>query len=113
MPNAPFDALKPFSFNGFDFPYTDYTVTGGIRKHNHEYPHNPGAAVEKLNDIVMVRRSFYDRFDPGDDFRTEPFLGPIPEPTPPGPLAPLLLGFSLLPRLGKGAKYRPSRANAT
>ena len=29
-----------------------------------------------------------------------------------GPLAPLLLGLSLLPRLGKGAKYRPSRANA-
>lgn len=46
--NAPFDALKPFSFNGFAFPYTTYSVQGGIRKHNHEYSHNPGAAVEKL-----------------------------------------------------------------
>lgn len=48
MPNAPFDELKPFSFNSFPFPYTSYSVQGGIRKHKHEYSHNPGAAVEKL-----------------------------------------------------------------
>ena len=33
-----------------------------------------------VNDIVMVRRSFYDKFDPGDDFQTEPFLDAIPAP---------------------------------
>lgn len=48
MSNAPFDSLNPFSFNGFAFPYTSYSVQGGIRKHKHEYSHNPGAAVEKL-----------------------------------------------------------------
>lgn len=45
---GPFDSFKPFSFSGIDFPYVTYSVTGGIRKHKHEYPHSPGAAVEKL-----------------------------------------------------------------
>ncbi|MET0793144.1 MAG: hypothetical protein ABW061_16610 [Polyangiaceae bacterium] len=36
--------------------------------------------LASVNDIVMVPRSFYDRFDPGDDFQTEPFLGAIPAP---------------------------------
>ena len=33
-----------------------------------------------VDDIVMVRRSFYQRFDPGDDFQTRPFLDAIPAP---------------------------------
>ncbi len=33
-----------------------------------------------VDDIVMVPRSFYDRFDPGDDFQTRPFLADIPAP---------------------------------
>lgn len=44
----PLDQLKPFSFDDLAFPYRSYRVSGGIRKHKHEYPHNPGAAVEKL-----------------------------------------------------------------
>lgn len=45
---TPFDQLQPFSFAGIPFPYESYSVVGGIRKHKHEYPHSPGAAVEKL-----------------------------------------------------------------
>jgi prophage DNA circulation protein len=48
MATAPLDLLKPFSFDDIPFPYKSYRVTGGIRKHEHQYPHNPGAAVEKL-----------------------------------------------------------------
>jgi pimeloyl-ACP methyl ester carboxylesterase len=33
-----------------------------------------------VDDIVMVPRSFYERFDSGDDFQTQPFLGGIPAP---------------------------------
>ena len=33
-----------------------------------------------VDDIVMVPRSFYEKFDPGDDFRTQPFLADIPAP---------------------------------
>lgn len=33
-----------------------------------------------VNDIVMVPRSFFDRFDPGDDFQTSPFLESVPAP---------------------------------
>jgi len=36
--------------------------------------------LASVNDIVMYRRSFYAKLDPGDDFRTEPFLGAIPAP---------------------------------
>jgi hypothetical protein len=48
MPNAPFDKLKPMSFIDVEFPYENYSVQGGIRRHKHEFPHNPGGAVEKL-----------------------------------------------------------------
>lgn len=48
MANAPFDTFPAFSFGGLKFPYSTYSIAGGIRKHDHEYPHNPGAAVEKL-----------------------------------------------------------------
>ena len=33
-----------------------------------------------VNDITMVPRSFYAKLDPGDDFRTEPFLAEVPAP---------------------------------
>jgi len=33
-----------------------------------------------VNDIVMVPRSFYERFDSGDEFQTAPFLDAIPAP---------------------------------
>lgn len=33
-----------------------------------------------VNDIVMVPRSFFERFDPGDDFQTAPFLDEVPAP---------------------------------
>ncbi len=64
-----------------------------------------------VNDIVMVRRSFYQKLDPGDDFQTEPFLGAIPAPvlvvqgtadealTGPGQ------GRAISARLGARAKY--------
>jgi len=44
----PFDQFQPFSFAKIPFPYETYSVTGGIRKHKHEYPHSDGGAVEKL-----------------------------------------------------------------
>ena len=36
--------------------------------------------LASVNDITMVPRSFYDRLDPGDDFKTSPFLADIPGP---------------------------------
>jgi len=55
---APFDQFQPFSFAGLPFPYETYAVTGGIRKHKHEYPHSPGAAVEKLGrELYEIRVS--------------------------------------------------------
>jgi hypothetical protein len=48
MPIPPLNQFKPMSFNGVEFPYDSYTVAGGIRRHKHEFPHSPGAAVEKL-----------------------------------------------------------------
>ena len=36
--------------------------------------------LASVDDIVMVPRSFYDKFDPGDDFQTRPFLADIPAP---------------------------------
>lgn len=45
---TPFDGLKPMSFAGTAFPYKTYRVTGGIRKHEFNYPHNAGGVTEKL-----------------------------------------------------------------
>lgn len=36
--------------------------------------------LASVDDIVMVPRSFYYKFDPGDDFRTSPLLADIPGP---------------------------------
>jgi len=36
--------------------------------------------LASVNDITMVPRSFYDKFDPGDDFLTQPFLADVPAP---------------------------------
>jgi pimeloyl-ACP methyl ester carboxylesterase len=36
--------------------------------------------MASVNDIVMVRRSFYDRLDPGDDLLTQPYLGNLRAP---------------------------------
>jgi len=36
--------------------------------------------LASVEDITMVPRSFYDRLDPGDDYRTGPYLADIPGP---------------------------------
>ena len=36
--------------------------------------------LASVNDIVMFRRSFYDKLDPGDDFQTGPLLDAVPAP---------------------------------
>ncbi len=64
-----------------------------------------------VNDIVMVRRSLFQRFDPGDDFQTEPYLGAIPEPvlvvqgTADEALAGPGQGRAISARLGARARY--------
>jgi prophage DNA circulation protein len=57
-----FDGFKPMSFAGIKFPYVSYEVQGAYRIHNHEYPHSPGGAIEKLG------RSLYE-FSVTVDFR--------------------------------------------
>lgn len=52
-------ALLPRAgFQGLEFPVEKVSVRGGIRYHLHEYPHAPGAAIEKLGrkpyEITMV-----------------------------------------------------------
>ncbi len=42
------DNFEPASFGGIEFPYERIRVGCGIRHHQHEYPHQPGAALEKL-----------------------------------------------------------------
>jgi pimeloyl-ACP methyl ester carboxylesterase len=36
--------------------------------------------LASVDDIVMYRRSFYEKLDPGDDFQTRPLLDAIPAP---------------------------------
>lgn len=43
-----FDQLQPFSFASVAFPYSSYSIAGGLRDKVHEYPHSPGGAAEKL-----------------------------------------------------------------
>ncbi len=45
---AVFDQLQRASFGGIEFPYKELDIAGAIREHEHEYPHAPGAALEKL-----------------------------------------------------------------
>ncbi|MBA2687500.1 MAG: DNA circularization N-terminal domain-containing protein [Gemmatimonadaceae bacterium] len=61
-----FDTQKPFSFSGIKFPFKSYKVSGGIRKHVHEYPHTAGGALEKLGRRlyeVTVSVDFTDGLD--------------------------------------------------
>ena len=64
-----------------------------------------------VNDIVMVRRSFYQKFDPGDDFQTEPYLDAIPAPvlvvqgTADKALAGPAQGRAISTHLGARARY--------
>jgi prophage DNA circulation protein len=50
--------LPRAGFQGLEFPVEKVAVRGGIRYHLHEYPHAPGAALEKLGrkpyEITMV-----------------------------------------------------------
>jgi prophage DNA circulation protein len=69
-------SLPKARFDGIEFPVKRYEVSGGIRKHTHEYPHSPGGAIEKLGRslyqfnftaIFDVRLSGYgDNLLPGD-----------------------------------------------
>ena len=36
--------------------------------------------LASVDDITMVRRSFYEKLDPGDDFITRPYLADLPAP---------------------------------
>lgn len=36
------------AFDGIEFPYTNLTVKGSIRYAKHEFPHSPGAEIEKM-----------------------------------------------------------------
>src|SRR6478752_1684782 len=45
---TPFDGLKPFSFGDVEFPYKNYRIQGGVRKHEFNYPHTPGGTTELL-----------------------------------------------------------------
>lgn len=68
--------LPKAKFDGIEFPVKRYEVSGGIRKHIHEYPHSPGGAIEKLGRslyqftftaIFDVKLSGYgDNLLPGD-----------------------------------------------
>ena len=49
-----FDSLLPASFNGTSFPVQKISVTGGLRNHVHEYPHQPGGSPEKLGRKLYV-----------------------------------------------------------
>lgn len=40
--------LPRASFDGIEFPYTDLSVKGGLRYAQHEFPHSPGAEIEKM-----------------------------------------------------------------
>lgn len=52
-------ATKPYlldsGFDGIRFPILSVRVRGGMRNHEHVYPHSPGAAVEKLGrDLYQI-----------------------------------------------------------
>lgn len=64
-----------------------------------------------VDDIVMFRRSFYQRLDAGDDFQTRPFLNDIPAPvlvmqgTADEALMGPEQGRAIAARLGTRARY--------
>lgn len=43
-----FSRVRRASFGGIEFPYTDYSITGSLRHHVHEYIKRPGGEVENL-----------------------------------------------------------------
>ena len=51
---AAFDELQPTSFNDIAFAISSLTITGGLRKHTHEYPHANGGDQEKLGRLLYV-----------------------------------------------------------
>jgi pimeloyl-ACP methyl ester carboxylesterase len=67
--------------------------------------------LASVDDIVMYRRSFYDKVDPGDDFQTRPFLDAIPAPvlviqgTADEALAGPEQGRAISQKLGARAQY--------
>jgi len=67
--------------------------------------------LASVDEITMVPRSFYDKFDPGDDFHTVPFLADIPAPvlvvqgTKDEALAGPEQGRSIAAALGARARY--------
>ncbi len=65
MASTVFDKLLRASFDGIEFPWTEVDVSGAIREHEHEYPHAPGAALEKLGRKlyeVRFKCSFHETF---------------------------------------------------
>ncbi len=65
------DQLQRASFEGIEFPYKELDIAGAIREHEHEYPHAPGAALEKLG-----RKLYEIKFKAGfhETFRKYPKL---------------------------------------
>jgi prophage DNA circulation protein len=43
-----FSTFPKFAFGGITIPISRISVKGGIRHHNHEFPHAPGAEPEKM-----------------------------------------------------------------
>lgn len=45
---TPAETFQKASFNGIPFPIVRVSVRGGLRHYLHEFPHSPGAEVEKM-----------------------------------------------------------------
>lgn len=53
-----FDDFPRASFGGIEFPVEERSIKGSIRKHEHVYPHTPGAALETLGrNLYMIHFS--------------------------------------------------------
>ncbi len=70
--SLPSEKFPKAEFDGLVFAYSEMTVKGGIRFAPHEFPHVPGAEIEKMGRkayAIGVRAMFHDI--PGSDLARE------------------------------------------
>jgi pimeloyl-ACP methyl ester carboxylesterase len=75
------EKISPAQLNVIGFSIGGYlAVRAANALTQQNQPPHTLTLMASVNDIVMVRRSFYDRLDPGDDLLTQPYLGNLQAP---------------------------------
>jgi pimeloyl-ACP methyl ester carboxylesterase len=75
------ESVEPGRVNVIGFSIGGYLAVRAVGEAN-KRGRRPAtlSLMASVDDIVMVRRSFWQRLDAGDDFQTQPFLADVPAP---------------------------------